>query len=87
MARLWQIAQVAKEYHVLPAVAARDLDEDPEQLSLVCLSLLNYGVGYNVYRAANKRQIEGFRKSPQGDRLMTLVQDIAFELTEEQMER
>jgi len=40
--RLWTAAVVANAFHVLPSVAARALDEDPERVDIECLELLNY---------------------------------------------
>jgi len=42
VSRNWTIANIADQFHVLPSVVARDLDEDPDQLSLRCMELLSY---------------------------------------------
>ena len=42
MRRLLTVARVAEAFHVLPSVAARALDEDPEQLDVLCLTVLSY---------------------------------------------
>lgn len=42
------MALVAESWGVLPSVAARDLDADPEQLSLVCIPLLEYARAYRA---------------------------------------
>ncbi len=76
MALLYQVAKVAETFHVLPSVAARDLDEDPEQLSIVCLSLLNYGAAHEAYRSAKRARIDEWRKTSAGARLMDLVTEI-----------
>jgi hypothetical protein len=52
VARLWIVAKVAETFHVLPSVAARDLDEDPNQTAIECLALLNYARGKHVFDAA-----------------------------------
>lgn len=36
------IARVAETFHVLPSQVARALDDDPEQLDIVCMGLLGY---------------------------------------------
>lgn len=36
------VGRIAETFHVLPSVAARDLDEDPEHLSQECMVILNY---------------------------------------------
>lgn len=38
----WTVAAIAEAFHVLPSVAARDLETDPLQLSIACLKLLRY---------------------------------------------
>ena len=64
VARLWLCAVVAREFGVLPSAVARDLDEDPEQLSLLCLSLLRYAEAHAAYRRANKHELKAGRDSP-----------------------
>ena len=53
--RLWIIAVIAKAFHILPSVVARDLDNDPEQLSLACLPLLNYANRKDIFDQAVRR--------------------------------
>ena len=49
VARNWTIATIAEHFHVLPSVVARDLDEDPDQLSLRCMELLTYAQVKRAY--------------------------------------
>ena len=48
------IAMIADKFHALPSVVARDLDDDPEQLSLSCLSLLSYAQAKAIFDDAMK---------------------------------
>lgn len=40
---LWFVAMVAKEFHQLPSVVARDMARDPRRLTVTCFPLLSYG--------------------------------------------
>lgn len=42
MLRIWLVTMVAKEFGVTPYQAAKDLDRDPELLSLRALNFLRY---------------------------------------------
>ena len=48
------VALIADKFHVLPAVVAHDLDSDPEQLSLSCLSFLSYANAKSIFDEAMK---------------------------------
>ena len=50
---MWIATRVAKEFGVLPSVAARDLDEDPERLSMIAVSLLAYSQAKSAWDAAD----------------------------------
>ena len=52
MRRQLTLGRVAEHFHVLPSAAARALDEDPEQLDLVCLELLTYASVKGQFDAA-----------------------------------
>lgn len=49
MARLWAAARMAEMFGVLPSQALRDLDEDSDQVSLACMSLINYSRAKRTY--------------------------------------
>jgi hypothetical protein len=79
--RIWTIATVAEAFHVLPSVVARDLDEDPEQLAIVCVQLLRYADAHRAYREAGrtpgrggKELMRSWKKTPSGRRLMEMVE-------------
>lgn len=42
------MARVAEAWGVTPRMAARELDSDPEQLSLVCIPLLEYARAHHA---------------------------------------
>jgi hypothetical protein len=67
---------------VLPSVVARDLDEDPEQLSLVCFPLLQYAEAHSVYRRANASELKAWG----GSRLMDQVTENDFALRAREIE-
>jgi len=68
---------VADQFHVLPSVAARDLDEDPERLSLVAISLLRYAHAKAEFDAADS---DDSLKHWKGSELMKTVKTNTFEL-------
>lgn len=51
--RLWLLAKIGQTFSQLPSVVASALDEDPEQLDLVCATMLGYGQTKNAYDAAH----------------------------------
>jgi hypothetical protein len=69
---------------VLPTVAARDLDEDPERLSLVALSLLAYSQAKGAYDAArgDEKKLEAWKDS----NTMRRVKDNSFAAMKERMD-
>lgn len=78
------IATVADRFHQLPSAVARDLDEDPEQLSLECVPLLHYAEAKSVYdRAKDKSELGAWEDSP----VMELQIDNYFQLAKEKRER
>ncbi len=81
--RLWTIAVVANSYHVLPSVVARDLDNDPEQLSLVCLTLLNYADAKRAFERGNEHELASWKDSP----MMGHVEKNTFDLHQERLEQ
>jgi hypothetical protein len=81
--RDWMVAQIADRFHVLPSVVARDLDNDPERLSLQCLPLLAYAEAYRVYRRGNKAEIKRWSDS----KVMELVTTNDFSIVSPQIER
>lgn len=77
MVRLWIIANVAETFHVLPSVAARDLDDDPERLSLLCISLLRYAEAHGAEeRSKSKEDLAPWK----GSKIMELVLENKFAL-------
>ena len=67
---------------MLPSVVARDLDEDPEQLSLVCYPLLQYAEAHAAYRRASAVELKAWR----GSRLMDQVTENDFALRAREIE-
>ena len=74
---------MANSYHVLPSQAARDLDNDPEQLSLVCLTLLNYADAKRAFDQAKDktRDLAAWKDS----NLMPHVERNTFDLHKERL--
>lgn len=66
MRRLLAVARVAEAFHVLPAAAARSLDDDPGQMDLVCLELLGYASIKDAFdRAGNDdKSLEHLKDHP-----------------------
>ena len=62
--RLLLVGQVAQTYGVLPRVAERDLESDPEQLSLLCIPVMRYAEAFHAYRSANKARIAQWGSDP-----------------------
>lgn len=77
----WLVAQIAERFHVLPSVAARDLAEDPDRLSLESLPLLGYAEAYRAYQRNDKNEMKRWR----GSRFMDLVKEIDLELVEAEL--
>lgn len=75
------IARVAETFHVLPSQAARALDDDAEQLDLVCLDLLTYAEIKGAFdRAGNDdKALEHLKDHPH----MLAVRRNAFDLHSE----
>ena len=61
--RLLTIANVAREFHLLPTVVARDLDNDPDQLSLLCLQALRYSDAFRAYKRGKKAEMDAWKDS------------------------
>ena len=78
------IARVAETFHVLPSVVARDLDRDPERLSLICMSLLQYAEAYDAEKRAKS---EDDMKMWKGNKVMDMVIDTKFALRQERIEK
>lgn len=83
MGRIWLIANVAAEFHVLPTAVARDLDEDPERLSLLCLSFLRYA---EAKGAEERSESESDLAAWKGSQLMERVLENKFALHKEKAE-
>jgi hypothetical protein len=82
--RLWAITVAAEHWHVLPSVAARDLDDDPQQLALVCRTLSIYAQAKAAFdTATDDSQLEAWKSSE----LMTQVQANAFAFHKERTAR
>jgi len=75
---------VAEAFHVLPSVVARDLDRDPEQLSLICIPLLRYAEAKADFdRAKDEKDLARWK----GSKLMGSVKKNTFELRTERLAR
>jgi len=71
---------VAEAFHVLPSVVARDLDRDPEQLSLICIPLLRYAEAKGDFdRSKEEKDLDRWK----GSKLMSSVRKNTFELAAE----
>lgn len=81
MRRLMTLARVAETFHVLPSQAARALDEDAEQLDLLCLDLLSYASIKEAFdRAGNDdKSLENIKDHPH----MLAVRRNSFDLFKE----
>lgn len=71
------IAQVAQTYSISPLQAAHELDNDPEQLALVCIPLLEYGRAKAAFDAAGGDPDK--LKAWEGSRIMERVQENTME--------
>jgi hypothetical protein len=89
VARLWALALVAETFHVLPSVAARDLDEDPGQTALVCMSLLRYSEAHRALTGSmkDKDRDEKSLAPWKGNRLMAAAKRNWASLERERMAR
>lgn len=68
----------------MPSVAARDLDRDPEQLSLACIPLLRYAEAKAEFDAAkDDKALERWK----GSSLMAGVRKNTFELAQERRQK
>lgn len=81
---MWLAARIAKEFGVLPSVAARDLDDDPERLSLTAMSLLAYSQAKSAYDAADgdSKKLEPWKDS----NTMRRVKDNTFAAMKERLD-
>lgn len=83
MARQWTVALIAKEFHQLPSVVAKDLDEDPERLSAICLQLLKYREAKAVFDRAGNDSKSDEMKAWASSKMMKAVINNAFDLEKE----
>ena len=63
MARLWTIAVIAEAFHVLPSAVARDLDDDPEMVSLECFHFLQYAKAYADFDSDGDEAVKRWKGS------------------------
>lgn len=63
---------------MLPSQVARDLDRDPERLTLVCLPMLGYADAFRAWKRGNKRELKHWS----GSRLMEMVKNNDFDEAE-----
>lgn len=82
MRRDLAVARVAKEFGVLPSVVARDLDNDPEQLSLNVIPLLRYEEAFRAFERGDKAELKRWAGSP----VMKAVEENAFDMVRREME-
>jgi len=68
---------------VLPTVVARDLDRDPERLSLLCVEALEYARAKAAYDHAggDRKKLDAWS----GSQMMDLVESATFELVAEEL--
>lgn len=81
MRRLMTIARIAEAFHVLPSLVARALDDDAEQLDIVCLDMLGYAAIKDAFdRAGNDdKSLEHLKDHPH----MLAVRRNSFDLHSE----
>ena len=81
---MWIATRIGKEFNVLPSVAAKDLDEDPERLSMTAVSLLAYSQAKSAYDAAegDSKKLEAWRDSE----TMAEVRDNTFAFMKNRMD-
>jgi hypothetical protein len=81
---LWLATRVAKEFGVLPSVAARDLDDDPERLSIIAMTLLAYHQAKSAYDAVDgdDKKLEPWKDS----NVMRRVKDNTFAAMKERLD-
>lgn len=75
------VARIAERFHVLPSAVARDLEEDPDQLSARCLTLLDYAT---VKRAEESSRDQDDLKPWKGP-MLELVLRNKFDLHKEKV--
>ena len=80
--RLMLIARIAETFSQLPSVVARDLDSDPERLSITCLSFLSYAEAYGAEKRAKSADD---LKAWEGSKVMDDVIRNSFELRKEKV--
>lgn len=80
MGRLWIIAAVAEAFHVLPTIVAREMDDDPENLSIICLQMLRYA---EAKRAEEVSKDEKDLEAWKGSWIMEQVLQNKFDLFKE----
>ncbi len=73
---------MAKEFGLSPYAVANEIDDDPEQLALVCIRLLRYSEAHAAYRHANADELKGWQGSP----MMAQVQTNDFAQVERETE-
>ena len=78
MGRQWLIAQVAQAFHVTPGAAAFEMDNDPDDLAIQCLMLLNYADAWRVWKKGDKKEIAAYG----GSFAMKMVEQINMERME-----
>jgi hypothetical protein len=64
--RQFTLARIAETFHVLPSQVARALDDDAEQLDIICLGLLGYASVKSQFDQAgtDDRSIEHLKDHP-----------------------
>lgn len=54
---------MAERFHALPSVVAREMDEDPEHLNVICADLLAYREAHGVLRRADAEETKRWKAS------------------------
>lgn len=73
------MSRVAEEFHCLPSVAVRALENDPDRLIMTILMLRAFASAKDVYDHSKDK-----KNLPQS-KMMELVQEIEFEAIRESM--
>ncbi len=78
------VAAIAREFRVLPSEVARDLDEDPRQLSISCFYVLRYAEAKRALDTAkDPKSLEPWK----GSKMMSEVKVNTRTLATERRER
>ena len=79
MVRLYHAAMIAERFHISPTQALDDLENDPHELGLLALTLLNYGAAKADFDNPKGAKNSPWKDSPVWDRVIRTSHRIATE--------